>query len=82
MSAGISNGGWFQPMFLRVASISAAPSGSPWVLALPALLGEPKPMIVLQQISVGRSCCERASLTASAMAWALLPSTARMTFHP
>jgi len=38
-----------------VSAISSAPSASPCALAVPARLGEPLPMVVLQTISVGRS---------------------------
>ena len=40
---------------MRVSAISAAPSGEPCTLSLPAILGEPLPMAVLQQIRVGLS---------------------------
>jgi hypothetical protein len=42
-----------QPSALRVAAISSAPSGEPCTLLVPALVGAPKPMVVLQAISVG-----------------------------
>ena len=44
-----------QPSFSRAPSISSAPSGEPCALAVPALVGAPKPMVVWQAISVGRS---------------------------
>ena len=55
MSAGISNGAWVQPSFSRAPLISSAPSGEPCADALPALVGAPKPMVVLQAISTGLS---------------------------
>src|SRR5664279_3349586 len=53
MSAGISNGAWLQPSVERAPLISSAPSGEPCDEALPALLGAPKPMVVLQAIITG-----------------------------
>ena len=49
-SAGISNGARVQPSFSRAPSISSAPSGEPCALDLPALVGAPKPIVVLQAI--------------------------------
>jgi hypothetical protein len=40
-------------MWARAAAISASPSGAPCTSWVPALLGEPRPITVLQQISVG-----------------------------
>ena len=37
----------------RAAAISSTPSGAPWVASVPCRFGAPKPMMVLQQISVG-----------------------------
>ena len=42
---------------LRAPAISSAPSGEPCALLVPALVGAPKPIVVLQAISVGRSDC-------------------------
>src|ERR1035437_332981 len=53
MSAGMSNGAWVQPSFSRAPLISSAPSGEPCDDALPALVGAPKPMVVLHAISTG-----------------------------
>src|SRR5476649_2370941 len=55
MSAGISNGAEVQPNALRAPAISSAPKGEPCDDDLPALVGAPKPMVVLQAISTGRS---------------------------
>ena len=55
MAAGISKAGALQPSFCRAAAISSAPSGEPWLFAVPALVGAPKPMMVRQAISDGRS---------------------------
>ena len=44
-----------QPSFARAAATSSAPSASPCVDLVPSLFGAPQPMMVLQQISVGRS---------------------------
>ena len=44
-----------QPSFSRAPLISSAPSGEPCADALPALVGAPKPMVVLQAISTGLS---------------------------
>src|SRR6185437_15917614 len=55
ISAGISNGAWFQLSFSRAPLISSAPSGEPCAEALPDLVGAPKPMMVLQAIRTGRS---------------------------
>src|SRR5476651_429907 len=55
VSAGISNGAWVQPSVERAPLISSAPKGEPCDDALPALLGAPKPMVVLQAIITGLS---------------------------
>jgi len=52
-----------------VACASSLPSGAPWLDSLPALFGEPKPMVVRQQMSVGLS------LDFSAVSMAVLIST-------
>ncbi len=41
------------PRFVLAAASSSAPSGSPWALEVPAFLGAPKPITVLQAIIVG-----------------------------
>ncbi|MOA16762.1 hypothetical protein D3C78_1369920 [compost metagenome] len=78
MSAGISNGPWFQFSSLRARAISSLPSGAPWQSSLPCLFGEPKPMMVLQQIRVGRSLLRAVSMAIliSSASW---PSTLRIT---
>ncbi len=55
MSAGITKGGESQSSALRAPAISSAPSGEPCAALVPALVGAPKPMVVLEAISVGRS---------------------------
>ena len=56
MSSGTTNGaGQAQCAFLRAPATSSAPCGSPCALGVPALVGAPKPMVVLQAISVGLS---------------------------
>src|SRR5665647_2428903 len=55
ISAGTSNGAAVQPSASRAPLISSAPSGEPCEDDLPALVGAPKPMVVLQAIMVGRS---------------------------
>ena len=67
-SAGISNGAYGQPSFSRAPLISSAPSAEPCDDALPALVGAPKPMVVLQAIMVGLSdfwACSTAAAIAS-----------------
>jgi hypothetical protein len=56
-----------------VAAISSAPSGEPCALLVPALVGAPKPMVVLQAIKVGLSERLAASM-ASAIASESWPS--------
>src|SRR3989338_4638575 len=65
---GISNGGYFQPICSRVAATSASPSAAPCTSWVPDLLGEPAPMMVLQQISVGLSVTALAALIAASIA--------------
>ena len=55
MAGGISNAGALQPSLSRAAAISSAPSGEPWLFSVPPLVGAPKPMVVRQAISDGRS---------------------------
>ena len=56
-------------MCSRVAATSFSPSGEPCESWLSALFGEPLPMMVLQQIRLGRSvtalACSTAAFTAS-----------------
>ena len=62
------NGGSVQPISLRVAATSSAPSASPCAFAVPLRCGEPRPMIVRQTISVGFASAvswPRASLIAA-----------------
>ncbi len=44
-----------QPSLSRAPLISSAPSGEPWHFSVPALVGAPKPIMVRQAISDGRS---------------------------
>src|SRR5437899_3241992 len=62
MSAGISKGGESQLKNLRAPAISSAPSGEPYALLVPALVGAPKPIVVLQAIIVGLSEWRAASM--------------------
>ena len=82
MSAGTSNGACGQPSASRVAWTSSLPSGAPCELSLPALAGLPKPIVVRQQISVGRAVSARAVRTAIATSSGSWPSTLRMTCQP
>ena len=72
--AGTSNGACGQPSFSRARAISSAPSGSPCVLAVPCLVGAPKPMMVFAAISVGLSdvCAAFRAVRIAAGSW---PST-------
>src|SRR6185369_7646476 len=79
-SAGTSNGGYSQPKNSRAPAMSAAPSGEPCALLVPALVGAPQPMVVLAAISVGRSELCAFSI-AAAMASRSRPSIS-MVFQP
>jgi hypothetical protein len=61
----------------RVAAISSLPSGAPCTSCVPALFGEPLPMIVLQQISVGLAFCALAAAIPRSTASTSWPSTSR-----
>src|SRR5680860_369811 len=82
MSSGTSNAPYFQPSASRVRTISSSPSGAPCDDSLPCLLGEPKPITVLQQIRVGCSVLARATSMAALRASALWPSTSAITCQP
>src|SRR5690606_39405079 len=82
ISSGITNGGCSQPSALRVAATSSAPSAAPCVAAVPCLFGAPQPIVVLQQINVGRSRSARAASIAALIASASCPSTFSMTCQP
>ena len=41
MCSGTTNGAWGQPRCTRAPATSSAPSGAPWVAAVPALVGAP-----------------------------------------
>src|SRR5882757_4294474 len=62
ISAGISKGDDSQLKNLRAPAISSGPSGEPCALLVPALVGAPKPMVVLQAIIVGLSEWRAASM--------------------
>ena len=62
MSAGTSKADSPSRRVLRAPAISSAPSGEPCALLVPALVGAPKPIVVLQAISVGRSDVRAASM--------------------
>ena len=51
--SGISNGLKFHFSFFLTRSISSSPKGDPCDEAFPDLFGEPKPITVLQDITVG-----------------------------
>jgi hypothetical protein len=51
-----------------MAAISSSPSGEPWHLDVPHLVGAPKPILVLQAIRVGLS-----DFCALAMAFSISP---------
>ena len=51
--SGISKGICFQPSFFLTNFISSSPKGLPWDDALPPLLGDPYPIVVLQDIANG-----------------------------
>jgi hypothetical protein len=55
---------------------------APWLDSLPALFGEPKPMVVRQQIRVGLSLCDSAASMPALMLSGSWPSTSRTTFQP
>ena len=75
-SAGMSKAGAGQPSLSRAPLISSAPSGEPWLFSVPALVGAPKPMVVRQAISDGRSEACAASI-AAAIASGSCPSMRR-----
>ena len=60
-------------MFLRTPSISSSPSGAPCAALLPALVGAPKPMVVLQATTVGLAVTFALAM-AAAMASGSCPS--------
>ena len=68
MSAGITNGSAVQFNAARVAAISSAPSAAPCTSCVPCLLGEPLPITVLQQMSVGLPFACTACALAAAIA--------------
>src|SRR5450759_375608 len=72
---GLSKGGYFQPLYSRVAATSASPSAAPCTSCVSALLGEPMPMMVLQQISVGLSVTFFPALIAASTASGSWPFT-------
>jgi hypothetical protein len=66
----------------RVAATSFSPSAAPWQVSLPGVAGEPLPMIVLQQMSVG-AASSRALLDRGARrARGSWPSTFGTTCQP
>ena len=81
ISLGISNRSCSHPSDSLTLAISSSPRGAPCVSAVPALLGEPNPMTVLQSIKDGLSDAF-ASVIAFEMASASWPSTPSMTCHP
>ena len=81
ISAGISNGAYFHSSASRVRAISSLPSGAPWLDSLPALLGDPNPIVVRQQISTGFSDLSAVwiAVSISIGSW---PLTLRTTVQP
>ncbi len=71
--AGTSNGGAVQPRRCLAAATSSAPSGSPCASLVPALVGAPQPMTVLQQMSEGRVVSACAARIAAAIASSSMP---------
>ena len=53
ISFGISKGLYFHFNLFLTNATSSSPSAAPWEDALPDLLGEPYPMMVLQEIKLG-----------------------------
>ena len=51
--SGTVKGSAFQPIADLAAAISSAPSGAPWLPAVPAFFGAEKPMMVRQAMMVG-----------------------------
>ena len=82
MSSGIANGGSCQPIASRVAATSLAPSAAPCASAVPALSGAPRPITVLQQMSVGLPRVAFASRIAASTAATSWPSTPATTCQP
>jgi hypothetical protein len=72
--SGITNGGDSQPRILRAPAISSSPGASLWAFWVPALVGKPKPMMVLQAIIDGLSVTARAAVMASRIASVSWPS--------
>jgi hypothetical protein len=80
VALGISNGPWSSRALALGAAISSLPSGEPCTLAVPCLVGAPKPIVVLQAISEGLSDFARRAMARVDRAWSC-PSTA-CTFQP
>src|ERR1700722_20481176 len=74
-SSGITKGGSCHPQRLRAPAISAAPRGEPCAAAVPALVGAPNAIVVLQAMREGRTLV-RASEIAAATASVSWPSPA------
>jgi hypothetical protein len=72
--SGITNGGDSQPRILRAPAISSSPGASLWAFWVPALVGKPKPMMVLLAIIDGLSVTARAAVMASRIASVSWPS--------
>jgi hypothetical protein len=67
-ASGMTNGGESRFSIWRAPAISASPGASLCAFWVPARVGMPKPMIVLQAIMEGRSVTERAAMIASRIA--------------
>ena len=53
ISSGVSNGSLFHLSFFLTKAISSSPKGDPCEEAFPDLFGDPNPIIVLHDITVG-----------------------------
>ena len=82
MCSGTSKGSPLQLSAARVAATSPAPSAAPCTSWVPALFGLPLPMMVLQQISVGRPQGSTACASAASIAALSCPATSRITRQP
>ena len=72
-----------QPRAFLVSATSSTPSGLPCAAEVPALCGEPYPIVVRTAMIVGRSVWETASRIARSMASkSVLPSSTRSVFQP
>ncbi len=73
---------WCQPSAFLVATTSSGPKGAPCASPVPALLGEPCPIVVVQIIKVGLFVSFLASLSALSISSKFVPSTGPSTCQP